>query len=195
VTLFDLAFILLFLAAVVTLLVAAGQALRGRVAEAGRVLRRLGIAAVGYLLVVALAGLVTPRRVLAVGDEQCSDDWCIAVAGVSSAGVGDARRYEVTFRVSSRARRVVQRERNVVVYLRDASGRRYEAQPEPATEPRFDVQLSPGEAVSTVRSFIVPAGARDVGLVVARGGVPFPTCCIIGDEGSVLHKRTVVRLD
>lgn len=194
-TLFDLLFILLFLATLATLVLAAGMALFGQLAKAGRVVRRLGIAVAVYLVVVAAAGLLTPRRYLAIGDDQCSDDWCIAVDGVSKADSPGGVRYHVTFRVRSRARRVTQREPNVVVYLTDATGRRVDPEPEDAAQPPFDVELSPGQAVRTARTFLAPAGSRDIGLVVARGGLPFPVCCIVGEEGSLLHKRTVVRLD
>jgi len=195
VTLFDLLFIVLFLAALATLVVAAGMALVGRFAKAGRVAGRLGIAVAVYLVVVAAAGLLTPRRYLAIGDDQCSDDWCIAVDGVSKAETPTAVRYDVTFRVRSRARRAMQREPNVVVYLTDAAGRRLDPEPEDAAQPPFDVELSPGQSVRTARTFLAPAGWRDVGLVVARSGFPFPVCCIVGEDGSLLHKRTVVRLD
>ena len=193
-TLFDLLFIALFLTAAVTLLVAAGSALLGRLAKAGRILRRLGLGVLAYMLLVVAASLATPRRFLGIGEDQCSDDWCIAVAGLAQAPAAGGTRYDVTFRLRSRARRVPQRERNVVVYLRDQAGRRYDAGEEESGPP-FDVVLQPGETAATTRSFVLPAGAQDVGVVVSRGGVPFPSCCIIGDEGSLLHKRTVVRLE
>jgi hypothetical protein len=130
-----------------------------------------------------------------MGDDQCADDWCIAVAGVQRTGMGDAgSAYDVTFRVSSRARRATQRERNVLVYLRDADNRRFD--PHPSSEaPPFDVQLGPLQAVTTVRRFVVPPSAKDIGLIVTRSGFPFPDCCIIGADASLFHKKTIVRLE
>jgi hypothetical protein len=60
----------------------------------------------------------------------------------------------------------------------------------------FDVRLEPLQQIITTRAFAVLADAPAVGLVVSReGGITFPRCGIIGDEGSLLHKRTIVRLD
>lgn len=144
---------------------------------------------------MALVSLLSPRRFVDVGDDQCSDDWCIAVtsAGRSPGDTGGA--YDVTFRLSSRARRVAQRERFVVAYLRDARGRRYDPDSRAADVP-FDVRLEPQQAVTATRRFRVPADAHDLGVIIAReGDIPLPRCCIIGDEGSLFHKKTVVRLE
>ena len=194
-TIFDLLFLVLFLAGVGTLIVATIGAVRGRRARAGVIVRRLGIVAALYLGAVILVSAFTPQRFIAVGTDQCSDDWCIAVQTVrrdsTSAGIG----YAVTFRLSSRARRVAQRERFVAVYLRDQTGHRYTAAAEASAIP-FDTLLHPQEAVATTRRFLVPTGARVTGLVVVReGGGRFPGCCIIGDQASLFHRPTIVKLE
>ena len=194
-TIFDLLFLLLALLLAGTLIVAGISALRGRAGSARRILARAAIGVAVYLAAVAVVSLASPRRYGRIGDDRCSDDWCIAVAAVRRDTATGGSRYAVTFRLSSRARAISQRERFVVAYLRDATGHRYDALPEPATPP-FDVILAPLQALTTTRMFDVPAAAHDVGLVIAReGGGNFPGCCIIGDENSFLHKHTVVRLD
>jgi len=81
------------------------------------------------------------------------------------------------------------------VYLRDERGGRYAPVTEVGAVP-FDTLLQPGETVAATRRFLVPAEARVAGLVVARGGGGwFPGCCIIGEQGSLLHRRTIVKLD
>jgi hypothetical protein len=193
-SLFDLLFIPLFLAACATLGAATVAALRGRRAASRTLLRRLGLAIAAYLGIVAVVSLLSPRRYVRLGQAQCSDDWCIAVTSVRRPPEARGTALEVTFRLSSRARRVAQRERFVVAYLRDARGRRYDPDPS-LTDPPFDVRLEPQQAVTTTRRFTVPADAPDLGLVVAReGDFPLPGCCIIGDDGSLFHKKTVVRL-
>jgi hypothetical protein len=137
---------------------------------------------------------MSPQRYVSIGDDQCSDDWCIAVTGARRTLGVRGSTYEVTFRLSSRARRIAQRERFVVAYLRDAHGRRYDPDAGGAVVP-FDVRLDPQQAVTTTRRFTVPAEARDLGVVITREGDFFlPGCCIIGEEGSLFHKRPVVRL-
>ena len=188
-TLFDLLFILLFLASLSVLVSCLVSAVGGRTAQAARRLRTLGVAVVAYMALVAGVSLLTPRRVLALGADQCSDDWCIAVQ--AAARVDDTSR-AVTFRLASRARRVTQRERFVVAYLQDSDGRRYNADPSLGLPP-FDVALAPGASVITTRLFRVPRNVRGLGVIVTReGDVPFPRCCIIGT--GIFHKDPIVPL-
>ena len=188
-TLFDLLFIVLFLMGVGALVMALVTALRGHGAAALRRLRTLALATLAYMTIVAAVSLVMPRAVVALGQNQCSDDWCIAVDDARQLTDSSAL---VTFRLSSRARRVTQRERFVVVYLRDSGGRRYDPDPAPE-EPPFDVALTPGAKVLTKRVFRVPRDTRGLGVIVTReGDIPFPRCCIIGT--GVFHKDPIVPL-
>jgi len=191
-TLFDLLFIVAFLAALVTLLCAAVWGLRGRGARALAILRKLGICAAAYLATVAVTSVFWPRTVLQIGDPRCFDDWCIAVdrAGRQPGAGGDS--YLVALRLSSTARRISQREKDLVVYLSDDSGGRYDPAPDPSAVP-FNVQLGPQESVAATRTFHVPAGAGPLGLVIAhQGGFPIGWF-IIGYE-TWFHKPTIVRL-
>jgi hypothetical protein len=83
--------------------------------------------------IVVVTSLLSPRRVVTLGEVQCSDDWCISVTSIMPVTTADDTVIEVVFRLSSRARRVPQRERFVVAYVLDGEGRRYEAEPRPAT--------------------------------------------------------------
>jgi len=192
-TLFDLLFIVLFLTAIGVLAAAMVAALRGRRDRALRRLRRLGIGAGSYMVVVTLVSLLSPRRVAARGEDQCSDDWCIAVTDIARAVTGALDTFHVAFRLSSRARRVTQRERFVVAYMRDRTGRRYDASPQDG-QPPFDTPLGAGESITTSRTFEVPAHAAGLGVVVAReGGFGFPGCCIIGE--GLFHKPPIVYVE
>jgi hypothetical protein len=125
-----------------------------------------------------------------LGELRCFDDWCISVEHADR----QASTYAVTFKLSSQARRVSQREKDLHVYLTDSQGRRFDPAPDPSAIP-FDVLLGPGESVETTRSFTLPGDERHVGVMVAHeGSYCFPGCFIIGDEVNPLHKRTIVRL-
>jgi hypothetical protein len=192
-TLFDLLFIALFLTAIGVLAAAMVAVLRGHPDRALRRLRRLGIGAGSYMVVVTLVSLLSPRRVAARGEDQCSDDWCIAVTDFARAGTGALDTVHVAFRLSSHARRVTQRERFVVAYMRDRTGRRYDASPQDGQAP-FDTPLGAGESITTSRTFAVPAHAAGLGVVVAReGGFGFPGCCIIGE--GFFHKAPIVYVE
>jgi hypothetical protein len=194
VTVFDLLFLVLFLTGAGALIAAGVNAVRGRKARAATLLKRCGVGLAVYLSIVVAVSLLSPQRFSALGDSQCSDDWCIAVSSATRTAVLQGSRIDVDFRLSSRARGVAQRERFVTVYLRDSQGRRYDPEGDTAAVP-FDTLLAPGQSITASRSFVVPEAAVILGLVVAReGGGRFPGCCIIGDESSLFHKRTIVRL-
>lgn len=193
-SLFDLLFILLFLASVLTLIVAAVYAIGGRGGAALAIVRRWAVCFAIYMGIVVAVALTAPKREIALGTDRCNDDWCIAVEKHQKMPSGDRTVYAVTFRVSSHALRVMQREKGVSVYLMDDRGRRFDPVPAPSEIP-FDVQLAPGQAVETVRSFEVPNDARGVGAVMAHeGSYCFPGCFIIGEDANPLHKRTVFLL-
>jgi hypothetical protein len=193
-TIFDLIFILAFLAGVATLLYAAVAALRRHRALALRTLGRIGLGVVLYFTVLVTVSLLSPRRLLKVGEQQCWDEWCVGVTEVRRTPVAAGLLYTVNLRVSSRARVHPQRERGVTVYLLDDLGRRFDAEPADATAPGFDVLLRPNDAVDVPRSFQLPADARGVVLVVSHTGW-FPGPFIIANSESLFHKRTAVRLD
>jgi hypothetical protein len=171
-TLFDLIFIAVFLLAVLTLFVAGATAIAGRRVVALRILRVLAVGVGLYLAAVIVVSLLLPREILEVGDDKCYDDWCIGVASSEHASSGSELLYHVTIRLSSRARRVSQRENGIVVYLRDSRGRRFDAVPRSAQVP-FNQLLLPQQSILADRIFAVPADAQDVGLVIAHeGGFP-----------------------
>jgi uncharacterized membrane protein YccC len=195
VTPFDLIFIVVFLSSVGVTIAMAVAFVRGRRHDARRLARRLVMALGAYCIVVVVVSVRSPQRFSSLGENQCSDDWCIAADSVHRDTTNAAVTYTVNFRLSSRARRVAQRERFVVAYLRTGDGRRIDALPESADVP-FDTLVQPEQTIRAIRRFVVSSAARDVGLVIAReGGFRFPGCCIIGDENSILHKRTIVRLE
>jgi len=190
-TLFDLLFLAIVLGSAAALLAGLVCALSKRRRAAGRVLIGWGIAITAYLSVVLAVSALTPRRVLNLGDPQCSDDWCLAVESALREVTPDHFVYRVTLRLSSRALRVPQRETGLSVYLLDAGGRRYDPLPR-VTDVPLDVQLAPGESATAVRVFHVDNAARDLVFVVAHeGGFPIGWF-IIG--GQPLDGRTVVRV-
>jgi hypothetical protein len=181
-TIFDLLFLAAFLASLIALLAAAYAAVRGRTPRAFGILGGWISAAVAYL---------APQRVMAPGDPWCFDDWCLTV---KNAQRSDAD-YIVNLLISSRAKRVTQRASGAWIYLRDENDTHYDAIPDAAQVP-LDVLLQPGESVAATRSFQVPAGVRELGLVTEHGGGPCGalSLVIIGNGGCLFHKQTMIRL-
>ncbi len=193
-SLFDLLFLGLCLASIVTLLTAGVMALVGRFRRAGRIVTVWAALAVIYLVVVAAVSLVVPRRSVQIGEAVCFDDWCITVDGAepanTTAPAGADVTYTVKLTLSSRARGIRQRENNVVVYLTDARSDRYDALPAVSDVP-FNTQLGPGESARLTRQFKAPAAAQ-VGVVLAHEG-GFPINWFILGQGP-FHKPPVVWL-
>lgn len=171
-SLFDLLFILLFLVTVLSLMTCGVLALRRNFDRARRILLRLGVGAAVYMFLVIVASLLLPRRVVAIGSEQCFDDLCISVANFAQATEGAQTRFDVDLKLRSRARRSAQRENNLAVYLNDTQGRRFEATAETAAAP-LNILLQPQESAVVRRSFLVPASANGVAAVITHeGGFP-----------------------
>ena len=188
--LWELMFLSLALVSIITLATAAITALRGQGARAGRILLHWMLGAAVYMTVVMIASIVRPRRVYAIGEMQCFDDWCITVADAQRDATN--QRYDVSLRLSSRAKRVPQGEAGTVVYLTDSEGRRYDPLRDTAAV-GFDYQLQPGESVIAKRSFQVPADARELGLTYTHEG-GFPISWLIIGQGGWFGKRPMVLL-
>jgi hypothetical protein len=192
-TIFEPLFLLLLLATVFTLVATAIQMMRGRRARALALLRRLGICTAIYMGIVTMVSAASSRRVFHVGDQRCFDDWCITVADARRSFSHSTLAYDVTLRLSSRARRVPQRENGTVVYLTDARGRRFDPVAQ-ASEVPLNTLLQPGESAMAKRRFELPADAREVGLVYAHEG-GFPIGWFIIGENPWFHGPDIVRLD
>ncbi len=166
-SIFDLLFLALLLATVLTLCAAAGFAIAGRGQQSLRLLRRLGFGAALYFAVIIVVSLIAPRRTFNLGDTQCFDDWCIAATSASHTG----NSYVVSLRISSRARRVSQRERDLLIRLVDRDGQTYTPTSQPS-DGDLSSLLAPGESLDFTRTFSVPANIRDPHLVISHGGFP-----------------------
>ncbi|MGP0076394.1 MAG: hypothetical protein ACLPWF_31145 [Bryobacteraceae bacterium] len=189
-SIFDLLFIALFLASLVVLLVAGFTAIRGQSSRAIGILRSYFLCAGLYLGTVVVVSAFSPRRVVGMGEPRCFDDWCIAVEGVQRVPMENGTSYVAKLRVYSTARRVSQRENNVVAYVTDDRGIRYDPIGDRSTVP-LNVLLLPQQSVATDRIFHLPADSRPVGIVIGhQGGFPI-SWFIIGDE-AWFHKPAIV---
>jgi hypothetical protein len=205
-SIFDLLFLVSILGVVIVLLRVIYLAIRARWRAAGKAAAWLLTYIAAYMLVLVGFSMAEPQKQVAVGEPQCSDDWCITVEQVSRQDVIGATRASGTFciatvRVSSRAMGRPQREMDVRVSLIDDRGRRFDVSP--AGQRALEQQ---GLAGRPVTSFVEPAGSfesrlafdvpRDVGqlnLVKSSWGW-FPVRLIIDDPQSWLHRPTVVLL-
>jgi hypothetical protein len=171
------------------------SALRGRGAQAVRILRIFAICAAGYFAVAVAVAFLKPQRVIQAGEPWCFDDWCLTLEKASRIPAASQVAYKVDLRISSRARHVSQRARGAWIYLIDSRGHRYSPETDSSSVP-LDVQLQPQESVTTSRVFQVPADVQQLGLITGHGG---PYCgpmdiLIIGSGGCLFNKPTMIRI-
>ena len=192
-TIFEPLFLLLALVTLASLVTAAVFGLRGEFARAARILRRLGVGAAVYLTLIIVVSIFNPRQVHRVGEPQCFDDWCITVVEAGRTAAAPDAAYEVSLKLSNRARRAPMGEKGTIVYLTDATGRRYDPLPDPSAV-RFDAILQPGQSLVTRRRFDVPRDVHGLGMVYTHEG-GFPIGWLIVGEGGWFQKPPIVRLD
>ncbi|MDH4063510.1 MAG: hypothetical protein OEW19_03860 [Acidobacteriota bacterium] len=184
---FELLFIVVLLGTVAATSYAGALALGRRWLHARRVIG-LTAALVGtYLVVVVVVSFLTPRQWVAEGQEQRFDDWAVTVLQAHRLEGG----YRVDLRVASHARGRPQRAADAQVLLVAADGRRFAPRAAPG-ERSLRSTLQPGESFVTTRTFDVPSDAAIIGLDVVHGA--WPELFIIGDRGSLFHRRPLVRL-
>ena len=193
-TIFELLFLLLSIAALVTVIASLIFAAHGQFDRAGKALLRLGICTAIYLAIVVGVSRFTPRKMHHVGDMQCFDDWCITVVEAHRSDPVDSQvGYDVTLRLSSRAKRVPMGEKGTVVYLTDAQGSRFDPEAD-SQQPSFDTLLQPGESITTLRHFRLPADTHEVGLIYTHEG-GFPIGSLIIAESGWFLKSPIVWLE
>jgi hypothetical protein len=193
VTVFDLLFILIFLATVAALSTVLFHAVRGHTRKSLRVLGVSALCLAVYFAICCATALFTPRRELVIGQPQCFDDWCVQLDGVVKMPLGAVTRYQLSIHIFSQAKRISQRENGIAFYLEDDLGHRYPVIPSPSDIPSNSL-LQPGESVTLTRGFELPSTAHAAGFVATHeGGFPIGWF-VIGENQSLFHKEPITRL-
>lgn len=152
-----------------------------------------------YLLVLTAVSLRQGQRQVALGDGQCFDEMCFAVAGVDEVegfrarGQDRARLVRVRVRVTNRGKGRPQSEARVRAYLVDGQGRRWE-EVRGLSGVRLTTRIAAGDTVVSEPVFRVSRDATQLGLVLTHGRWQ-PGVLVIGDPDSWMHQPTVMRLE
>jgi hypothetical protein len=181
-----MALILSFLATAILLARAAILALLRRFASARRALQYAAAVAAIYLAALLLVSLTSHERRLALGEDQCFDDWCTSVTKI------EQRRPQtvVLLRVTNQARRVRMRPDNPHIEVRDARGESFAPAMDDGVP--LDKTLGPGESFTKQIVFELPPATERPVFVVTEGG--WPSRLVIDDENSFFHLKTVTPL-
>jgi hypothetical protein len=191
-TVFDLLFFLLSFATAFSLLAAAWLVSRSQPRRAGKILVRILTGAAVYFAVIIAVSITCPRRMVKTGERQCFDDMCVAVNSYSKTPGKAGVDYRVEMGLSNRGRGVSQRENNLVMYLTDDQGRRYDPVPDNLDTP-LNMLLRPQELVVASRLFLIPESAKGVGAVITHEG-GFPIGWFIIDYDTWFRKPPLIPL-
>lgn len=207
-TIFDLLFILLFLASVIALISILILLVRARRMSARRLFLIFGSVWAVYLAIVFLVAAATPQRVIPMNEEECYDEMCFSVAQVQTAPqLGPSHSpitahgifYVVTVKVASHSRGRTQGEGGIRALLWN-SGKYYEVSPPAqraweathAVTPVLTARLRPDESILSDQVFDVPARSSSLSLVLSHGFGP--GYFVIG-ECPLFHPPTILRLE
>jgi hypothetical protein len=205
-TLYELIFILLFLGSVVCLLLCAFSWLVRRKAASRKLFIALAAVWGVYLVLLAVTDVFSVQKVFKVGEDQCFDEMCFAVADVqtipaqtfdSSAAPGSGL-YIVKVRVTSHSRGRSQAEGGLrwrivddknYIDVSETAQKSYEAQH--GASPKLSGTIAPGESILSVLVFEVPHGITHPALTLDHGFTP--GYFVIG-ESPFFHKPDIHQL-
>lgn len=151
--------------------------------------------AVSYLAGVALVSLLTPRKIVSVGDSYCWDLWCVGIQNVIAAPQGPNILYtaEVSlFADSATAEIQVTGQPKQFFYVVDEQGRRFPIRVYSSLADAT-VTVKPGDQAKGSLTFLAPAGVRSLYLT---GDIPAPlwVSLYFGSDLNPLHRRTLLRV-
>jgi len=149
-----------------------------------------------YMALLLGTSLLQPRKVVALGQDQCFDEMCFAVTGVQELPgylVQDGSRLvRVSVRISNHSKEKMRSEGLIQAYLIDRQGRRW-AESTAVSGVRLTTRVAPGDSVISQPVFKVAGDAAGLGLIFTHGRRQ-PGVLVLGDSDSLLHRRTVVWL-
>lgn len=151
------------------------------------------IAAV-YATGVMAVSLLTPEKIISVGDTYCWDLWCVGIQHVNAAPRGENVLYnaEVSISVDSvSAQLALTGQPGQFFYVIDERGQRF---PILAYSPASDANVvKPGESVKCSLSFLAPASARNL-YMTGDVKAPLWVRLYFGSDLNPLHRRTLLRV-
>jgi hypothetical protein len=157
---------------------------------------------IAYAVTLVGVSLTSETRQLQLGTDKCFDDWCATITGIRllpKAGEGSSSKVVVvTLRISNHARRAAFRPSQPRVTLVLSSGEMLS--PSASAQSEFEKQSGPqenlakrvvaGETFQTSLAFEVPSVTHEASVLLLEGPAAI-TRFLVGDEDSILHRKTV----
>ena len=148
-----------------------------------------------YMAGVMLTSLLSPRKIVSIGDGYCWDIWCVQIQSVNAAPRMQDILYtaDVSLFADSASVQRLQADRTgkQFFYVLDDEGRRFPILRSSSQE--ADIVVKPGESVKAALSFVAPANARHLYLA-GDVAAPLWVRLYFGSDLNPFHKRTLLRL-
>lgn len=162
-----------------------------RIPRAGRVFSGI----VGfYLGAIVLVSLLTPQRIVSIGDSYCWDLWCVGIQKVNIAPQGPTALYTAEVALSTDSTNVQQLRADPggkqFFYVTDEQGHRFPVQ---SPSPAADITIKAGESVKSSLIFSAPANARHLYLTGDVSAPPWVSL-YFGSDLNPFHRRTLLRV-
>jgi hypothetical protein len=164
--------------------------------EGRRAARVCALIIASYLGVIVMNSLLTPRKIVSVGDRYCWDIWCMSVQNVSATPNGSNTLYTAQVRISTdsnHAQSVPVGMAKQFLYIRDEQGRRFPILQDSSLK-EADVTLEPGESVASSVAFLAPANEAKLYLSGDIGALPWERL-YLGSDLNPLHRTTLLRIN
>jgi hypothetical protein len=206
-TLYELIFILLFLGSVISgsVICLLLSGFLWRRSSSKNILVALASVWGVYLAILAITDAFSPQKTFKVGEEQCFDEMCFAVADaqpmpeqtLNEPGIAASRLYVVKIRVISHSRshtqaegglggRLYDEDRDAYINVSEAAQKAYGAQYGESS--KLTQRIAPGESVLSVLVFEVPQRFTHLALTLDHGFTP--GYFVIG-ESPFFHKPDI----
>lgn len=137
-----------------------------------------------YASAIAVTGVASVERQTPLGSVECFDDWCASVTKTTA--LGNVVTLDV--QVMNEAQRAAQTPDHPRLVLIDSTALSH---PPTGQTPRpLTSRLEPGETFSTQLRFDISPGSLATKALLTEGSGP----PLIGDQNTILHKKTFVNL-
>jgi len=172
------------LASIVTLIAIVFFCLRRQFRRAGRAASRWAVGAAIYVAILVVAAMPSYESTLKTGTPYCDDDMCMSVRNITRLPDPAGISYHFAIRLFTLANYGPRSAKGATVYLTDDRNRRFLPVFDPSAIP-FDVEIQPGQSISTSLTFHVPTDAQKLAFAATMDRIQYASF-IVGN-GDLLH--------
>lgn len=162
----------------------------------GRTVKICAAIIASYVGLVVVVSLLTPQKIVSMGDSYCWDLWCVEIQSVSAAPSGPNSLYTAQVRIftdSNHVQNVPVDWAKQVLCIRDERGHYFPILPNLSLA-GADVALEPGQSIRSSLAFLTPADAGKLYLSSHIAAPPWVRLSFASDLNP-FHRPTILRIN